>query len=133
MNYTSQLIIMIKHNLSFCQLELHDNYAVAVMNEGIVVDKENNAILVDIAKKHFQNTPFVYITNRINSYSVDPIIYINTAKVKSLKGFAIVSKDPIQKAHAKYEKTFFSKEFKQFDTLKAALKWKDDILEKYKD
>lgn len=119
---------MTKYNLDFCQLELYDDYALAVMHEGIVVDKENNAILVEIAEKHFKDIPFIYITHRLNSYSVDPNVYTKTAQIKSLKGFAIVSKDPIQKAHATYEKKFFNKELRHFNTLKAALKWKDQIL-----
>ncbi len=116
------------YNLSFCQLELHNDYVIATMNEGIVVNKENNAVLIEIAKKHFKGKPFVYITHRINSYSVDPTVYIPTAKIKSLKGFAVVSQSPIQRAHTNYERKFFGKNFQQFNTIEEALEWKDKII-----
>lgn len=118
---------MIAHTLDFCKLELHEDYVLAVMNEGIVVDKENNAVLIDIAEKHY-NKPFIYITHRVNSYSVDPIVYIKTAELELLKGFAVVSKDPVQKSQTSYEKTFFNKEFRYFETVEDAIKWKDQIL-----
>ncbi len=122
---------MKKYNLTFCQLEFYDHYVVAVMNEGIVVSKENNAILVEIAEKHYQDTPFVYITHRINSYSVDPTVYIRTAQIESLKGFAVVSKNESQKVHVTYEKQFFEKEFCYFETMDEALKWKDEVIKKH--
>lgn len=122
---------MIKsYTLNFCDLEIHKDYVLAIMHEGIIVDKENNTILIDIAEKHFKNTPFVYITHRINSYSVDPIVYIKTAQIKSLMGFAIVSKSPNQKKLSTYEKTFFNKEFKLFEKMEEALQWKDKLLKK---
>lgn len=123
---------MIKsYELDFCDLEIHEDYVLATMHEGIVVSVENNAVLIRIAEKHFKNIPFVYITNRINSYSVDPIVYIKTAKIPSLLGFAVVSNDPIQKTLTKYEKKFFKKEFKRFDDLESAITWKDQMIKKH--
>ena len=116
------------YELDFCYLEIHDTYMYAIMKEGIVVSKENNARLIEISRKHYKDSPFVYITHRINSYAVDPIIYIKTAQVENLAGFAVVSKDAIQKEQIKLEKSFFNKEFKHFETLNEALIWKDEIL-----
>ncbi len=122
---------MIVHNLNFCRLELYENYVLAVMHEGIVVDKTNNEILVEIAENYYKDTPFVYITHRKNSYSVDPIIYIKTSQIKSLKGFAVVSDTPIQKISVKYEKHFFSKKFCHFYSLEEAIAWKQEVLKSY--
>ncbi|MBW1296782.1 hypothetical protein [Aquimarina litoralis] len=123
---------MIKsYELDFCNLEIYKDYVLATMHEGIVVSVKNNAILIKIAEMHFNNTPFVYITNRVNSYSVDPIVYIKTAKIPTLLGFAVVSKDPIQKTLTKYEKKFFTKEFKRFDDIDSAIAWKDEMIKKY--
>ncbi|WP_405206082.1 hypothetical protein [Aquimarina sp. LLG6339-5] len=116
------------YNLDFCKLDIYHNYMIAVMNEGIVVCTLKNSILIKIAEKHFKKTPFVYITHRVHSYAVDPIIYIKTAEVTNLMGFAVVSNDPKQKTLASYEKSFFKKDFKQFEDLESALIWKDEIL-----
>jgi len=124
---------MIVHDLSFCRLELHKNYVFAVMHEGIVVDEKNNTILIEIIENHYRNIPFVYITHRINSYSVDPTVYRRTSKIKSLVGLAVVSSMQTQKISVAYEKHFFSKEFCHFHSLKEAIAWKDEILKTYLD
>ncbi len=116
------------YNLGFCQLDIYDDYTLAVMNEGITVSPEHNDVFLKVVEKHFQNKAFVYISNRINSYSVNPAIYLETAKIKNLVGFAVVSKDPKQKMQTKVEKTFFGKEFRQFDTIEEALQWKEEIM-----
>ncbi len=75
--------------------------------------------------------PFVYITNRINSYSVDPQIYFETSKIKNLAGFAVVSKKYKAKSNAEIEKMFFSKPFEIFGDLDSAKKWATQLLEDY--
>ncbi|WP_299254593.1 hypothetical protein [uncultured Aquimarina sp.] len=118
------------YNLDFCKLDVYQNYMIAVMKEGIVVSEENNSVLIKIAEKHFKKAPFVYITHRVNSYAVDPIIYIKTAEVPNLLGFAVVSNDPKQKIQTTYEKSFFKKELRQFDDIESALAWKDSLITK---
>jgi len=81
-----------------------------------------------MVKNHFQNKAFVYITHRIHSYSVDPTVYLETVKIPNLVALAVVSDDPIQKSQTKVEKTFFKKEFRQFNDMESALAWKDEVL-----
>ncbi|MDY8138986.1 hypothetical protein [Aquimarina sp. 2201CG5-10] len=114
--------------LDFCTVEIYEDYLKVVMNEGVTVSPEHNNILLEMVERHFKHKAFLYITHRINSYSVNPTIYLETAKIPNLVGFAVVSDDPQQKIQAKIEKTFFSKEFKEFNTLTEALEWKDQIL-----
>ncbi len=119
------------YDLGFCLMDIYENYVINVMNEGITVSPEHNKIFVEIAEKHFKNKTFVYITHRIHSYSVDPTIYIETAKIKNLVGFAVVSNTSLQKMQTKVEKVFFGKEFRHFDTITEALNWKDEIIKKH--
>lgn len=118
-------------NLDFCKMTIYNNYVVNVMNEGINVTKKHNEKLIEITSAYFKNKPFVYITHRINSYSVDPNIYYKTAQVKNLKGFAVVSKNYKATINAKIEKMFFNKPFETFATLKEAFKWADDLISKF--
>ncbi|WP_130287933.1 hypothetical protein [Aquimarina brevivitae] len=105
---------------------------ITVMNEGVTVSPEHNAILTEIAEFHFRNnTPFVYITHRINSYAVNPSVYRETSKIPNLAGFAVVSKNPIQKQQTKVEKVFFDKDFQDFEELEEALSWKDEIIKSF--
>ncbi|MDH7446835.1 hypothetical protein [Aquimarina sp. 2201CG14-23] len=114
--------------LDFCQIEIHKDYLKVIINEGVTVSPKHNDVLLDIVEKHFKNKAFVYITHRLNSYSINPTIYLETAKIKNLIGFAVVSSDPQQKLQTKVEKTFFNKEFRQFDTMESALTWKKKLL-----
>lgn len=121
------------YDFYFCHIEIYDDYVKAIMKEGVTVSPEHNNVLLQIVEKHFKNKAFVYITHRINSYAVDPTIYLETAKIKNLVGFVVVSSDPKQKMQTRVEKIFFGKEFEQFDTMKEALAWKNMIIQKYKD
>ena len=118
-----------KYQLSFCTTEVYKDFMLTIMNEGITVSAEHNALLTEIAEHHFRNTKtFVYITNRINSYAVNPVVYRETSKIPNLVGFAVVSKNPIQKQQTKVEKVFFDKAFQDFETLDEAITWKDKLI-----
>ena len=114
--------------LDFCKMTIHDNYMVVVMNEGINITPNHNNVLLEITENYFLGKPFVYITNRINSYSVDPKIYFETAKIENLVGFAVVSNDYKAKTNAEVEKLFFTKPFKIFSKLSEAAAWADNFV-----
>lgn len=114
--------------LHFCDLSIYDNYLVVFMHEGTNVLPENNKILLEVANEYFKNQAFVYITHRINSYSVDPQIYLETAKIENLKGFAVVSNVYKAKSNAEVEKMFFNKPFCIFSELNEAVAWANELV-----
>jgi len=116
-----------KITLPFGTVTLYSNYMVAVINEGITVDFDHNAILEDLAQTHFKSNKFVYITHRINSYSVDPNVYFKTSQIPNLMGFAVVLGDKIRLDNLEIEKMFLSKPLKSFNSLKKALDWADAL------
>lgn len=67
--------------------------------------------------------PFVYISNRINSYSVDPNDYKYLNKIKHLKGIALVCYSETAVQNAELEKKFCTKPLEIFRTLEAAHHW----------
>ena len=121
---------MLKTSLSyhFGNLEIHNNFVIAVMKEGITVKPEYNKYLEDISIKYFKNRPFGYITNRKNSYSVDPSIYFETSKIKNLVSFSVVSVKKINLTNVELEKIFLKKPFKHFTNMTNAIKWVNDII-----
>ncbi|NAS29901.1 hypothetical protein GTQ40_02855 [Flavobacteriaceae bacterium R38] len=121
------------YDFGFCVIEVYDDYIKNTVKEGVILQPEHNNILLDIVKEHFNNKPFVYITHRIHSYSVNPVIYLETSKIQNLAGIAVVSKRNQQKNLVKLEKIFLKKEFNIFDTMEEAITWKDQILEKQTD
>tara|TARA_R110000787_G_scaffold60220_8_gene136576 strand:- start:18506 stop:18874 length:369 start_codon:yes stop_codon:yes gene_type:complete len=112
----------------FCEIEIHDNYIVVVVFEGINLTSDKNDILLNIATKYFKNTNFGYITNRIHSYSVDPSIYIETSKIENLVSFSIVSSKIIHISNTKIEKLFYKKPFKHFFNLEDTIEWTKNII-----
>lgn len=110
--------------------EIHENYVVFVMNEGITVKPEYNDLLLNLSTKYFANKNFGYITHRINSYSVDPRVYFETSKIKNLVAFAVVSEKDIKAATTEVEKIFLKQPLKHFKTMEEATDWVDSIIEK---
>ena len=112
----------------FCTVDIHDNYLIAVMDEGITVKPEHNQVLLDIVRKYYHNKPFGYITHRKHSYAVDPSIYFETSKIENLKAFAIVSKHEINQMNAQLEKKFLKKPLRHFEELEDAIKWINEMV-----
>ena len=116
----------------FCNMTIYDNYIITVINEGITLLEKHNSILIKVAESYFVDKPFIYITNRINSYSVDPKIYFNTAQIPNLKGFAVVTNNYQAKVNAKIEKMFFNKPFEIFTEVEDAITWANEMSNQYK-
>lgn len=107
----------------FCDMHIYEHYMIAEIHEGVNLSPKDNAFLVEIAETYYKEKPFVYLTHRVNSYSVNPAIYQKSSKIKNLVGFAVISKDYKAKSNAKVEKLFFNKPFEIFDELHEAIEW----------
>jgi hypothetical protein len=117
---------MIKH-LKTCTLQFQEDSVISTIKEGVVFGKIESEIQTSEILEVFKNKPFVYITNRINSYSVDPTIYIESSKINNLTGFAVVSTTQSAKT-AEVESLFLNKPFKIFSDLSEAKIWAKNII-----
>ncbi|WP_298324896.1 hypothetical protein [uncultured Dokdonia sp.] len=115
-------------SLSFGEITVYNDYVYTVMNEGITVSPNLNDILLAVAEIYYSDREFVYITHRINSYSIDPIVYIETSKIKNLKGFIAVCPNKSLIESFRIEKLFFEKPFAVYQTLDEALVYKEELL-----
>lgn len=111
----------------FGNVSIHNNYLIAIMNEGVTISPELNDVLERIAKDYFSNKKFVYITHRLNSYAVDPNIYFRTSKIQNLAGFAVVSGKKIVIDNTDLESVFLSKPFKTFNNIEEAIEWANEL------
>ena len=109
--------------LDFCDIHIYDSYMIVTINTGVNITEHHNETLTNIADTYYRNKQFVYITHRINSYSVDPAVYKETSKISNLAGFCVVSKNFMAKSTAQIEKLFLDKPFEIFDTLQDAIEW----------
>lgn len=111
--------------LDFGKVWFRDNILIAELNEGILFDVENNRQLLEIGKKAFKEQPYGYISYRINSYAVNPMVYLESANVVNLKAIAVVSNNVVCRNNAILEKQFYrdSNSFEIFSNLEEAIDW----------
>lgn len=119
----------IKVTLDFCTLEFIDKIAIAVINEGVHVDLETSKIIAQTCTNYFKQSPFVYLTHRKNSYSVDVTKYSTLVnQMENLKGFGVISTS-LSARNAEIESLFLDLPFAIFDDLDEGLKWAKNILD----
>ena len=116
-----------KTEFDFCSLQFSENYVISNIYEGVTLDIEKGTILIDHIVAYYKEKPFVYITHRVHSYSVDPIIYNKTSSIETLAGFVVVSESMSSVKNALFEKMFLDKPFEIFQDLDDAILWADTI------
>ncbi len=104
----------------------YDHYIIAEINEGTKLTIEQTNKLLPLINKHYgDSTPFGYISNRINSYSISPLNHLQCPGISmpNFKGFAAVTYTRISKMTTEIEEKFVKTPFKQFSNLDEAIEW----------
>ncbi len=117
-----------RYHLGIGQVDIYDNFMVAIINEGITMTLERAFELVGISEIHFRHKDFVYITVRKHSYAVDPTAYTHITEIENLKGIAIVSRKSIDTHNIRIEKQFYKKPMELFKNTPDAISWAKRIL-----
>ncbi len=119
-----------KCDLKIGSFYFYEHYVVSEINEGVTVTYENALHMLELAKTYYGNTtPFVYISNRKNSYSFDPTAHFKTtAMFPNLRGYATVIYNPINEKVAKMEQSFMNKPAHIFKTLEEAIAWVEELI-----
>ncbi|MDX1463005.1 MAG: hypothetical protein R3359_08110 [Marinirhabdus sp.] len=111
---------------------LYDQFAVVEVKEGATLSYATGFTLLVKGLNIFGTKPWIYISHRINSYSVVPTDYKYLNKVPTLKGLVIVSPEKAVVNNARLEKKFFNKPFRIVSTLEEALIWGQKELDQAK-
>jgi len=112
--------------LDFGKVYIHENILIAKLDEGILMDLQSNEKLLKLGAEIFKNRDYGYISHRVNSYAVDPMVYIDSANTQNLKAIAVVSENEVTRKNAEgVEKKFYkdSNCFSVFQTLEEAVVW----------
>lgn len=117
-------------NLDFGKVWFRDNILIAELNEGILFDVESNRQLLDIGRERFREQSYGYISYRINSYAVNPLVYLESANTPNLKAIAVVSTNEICRNNAVVERQFYNDKnsFEVFSDLEEAILWMNEQL-----
>jgi hypothetical protein len=111
------------YDLGYSQVFIFQNYLINQIKEGVMVNQDHVKVLRQTIKENFGDRKMVYISNRVESYSVDPLVYPEVSRIHNLVGMAIVTNTPVNKRNAESEEMFYNKEFKVFATLEESIIW----------
>ncbi|PQJ21419.1 hypothetical protein [Nonlabens xylanidelens] len=114
----------IKHyDIGYADIFIFKLYLIVQVKEGYSVEVDDIDIFHALIENHFSDQKFIYISNRVYSYSVNPLIYPKVAAVENLIGMAVVADNGIKIKTASFEKNFLSKPFIICSTLDEAIIW----------
>lgn len=114
------------------EIFVFDEFLICQIAEGVNITPDYNDLLNQLIKKHFQGKDLVYISNRVNSYSVDPLTYVETERIPNLIAIAMVPDDTVMRNNAEYEGNFYDKPYKIFNSLSKAIEWSHEMITTYK-
>lgn len=121
-------MICVEEN-DFGTFYIYPNIVVAVIQEGTNLDIDRVSELVAISERNFQLEDFVYISIRVNSYSIDPTIYSHLIDMKNLKGIGIVTEKTLYRQNFRVEKHFYSENMEIFDNTENAIRWAEALID----
>ena len=123
---------LVEYKVDLGRFVFYQNISIAEVREGTHVTYEKVANMLQYAEDVYGNDiPFVYISNRIHSYSIDPLGYYEAIKLfPNLKAYAIVSQNDRRRMLAVLEKLFIKKPIRVFDDMEKAFEWAEQIIAK---
>ena len=94
----------------------------------VSIDYDHTTILNEIIKIHFNNKNMVYISNRVKSYSVNPVIYKEIEKIKNLVAIVIVTTNDNFIVKIEEELKHYNKPSKICENLTDAIIWANSLI-----
>lgn len=109
-------------------LFIYGNVIIVETHEGIHLSYKNGFSLLVKVLNILGSKPFVFIANRIDSYSIKPTDYKYLNKVPTLRGIAVVAYSEMTKANAVLETKFCRKPFSVFENTYDAFVWAQSLI-----
>lgn len=118
------------HTIEIGVIHFYPNILITEINQGAVLNVTTGEHLLALVHQYFGNhTSFVYIANRINSYSFDPADHFKTlAMFPNIIGYTTIAYNEISYKIAEFEGNFVSIPFKICKDLEEARTWGKEIL-----
>ncbi len=117
-------------NFSFGSLQIAGNTVIGTLNEGV---EANWSLLEQVAlwaQQRFDGAPWAYISNRVNSYSIDPLVYHRAIECKGLIAIALVCRNEQQIRNVSVEKLYCRDiTLQHFLDLQQAIDWSNNIVD----
>lgn len=101
----------------------YNGIVVVEANEGVTLSYKTGFSILVKSLNYLGTKPWVYISNRIHSYSIITMDYKYLNNVPTLKAVAIVNYSEIGHLNAELEAKFCKKPIRVFDNLQEAAIW----------
>ena len=75
--------------LPFTTLELHDNYVVGRTKEGVNLSIDNHLQVLEVTNQYL-TSPYAFIVDEVNSYSIDLDVMLHIRKDKNIFCIGVV-------------------------------------------
>jgi hypothetical protein len=120
-----------KIEFSFGSYFFLDNYIISELNEGIHFDWQKiEEVISAIAEFYGDHFKIGYISNRINSYSVNPQLWVNFyEEYNFIVASAVVAYNDFNYMNASLEKHFSKNSVKRCHSLDEAINWMSNLKE----
>lgn len=104
-------------------IKVYNRVVIVEISEGIKVNYGTGYHIFERLMSMIGDKPWIYISNRVNSYSLDPNDYRHFNEIPTLKGIGVIQYEKSIKTALDLEKMFIKKPFKTFNDLNSAIEW----------
>jgi len=111
------------YDLGYANLYVYEQYLINNIKDGVTVSDTHYLALKEIIEKHFPDRKMVYLSNRVSSYTVDPLVHLKVSTIENLAGIGIVTDTNLRAQTALFEGTFSKIPYQVFNTLAEAIVW----------
>lgn len=112
------------YTFNFGKVDFYENFLITEISEGFCFDIDHALKVSELVTLHFQEQPFAYISNRVNSYSLIPMNYLKIKEVfPTIAVFAAVTYTVIQEGMIAIENNFLDGFLKNFTSVDEAVAW----------
>lgn len=105
---------------------IFDHFVIGEIHEGLHFDWETAKVVIEGVYDHFgtRDIKVSYVSNRINSYSVQPKDWLNFFKDRhKVKSVAVVAYNKMGMMSVVLERIFSKAPIRKFNNLEAAVNW----------
>ncbi len=115
--------------LPFGYFYFFENFVVSELNEGVHFNWQRVKILSDLVLSHYgKKDDLVYISNRVNSYSIEPQSWLKfDKKYHFFQASGIIAYDQRGGLSVVLERLFSKERIKRFRSLKEAVDWATEL------
>lgn len=130
MNKKFDKVKMYKHTFdNIGTVYFYKNFLITEFKDGVTLNIETVKPMLILGLEYYNNTiPFVYISNRVNSYSFEPTVHFKiTSFFPNLKGYGVITYNEISNKIAQLESKFIETPFKIFHDVDEAMTWAQSL------